>query len=66
MLQSRDLVEHQYDWRIRKGNSNIWFDNWIKEGDLYNLVENPVVWEQEYQMVQGLIQEGQWKIHVIT
>lgn len=35
ILQARDLVEHQILWKIRRGQSSIWFDNWTDNGDLY-------------------------------
>lgn len=39
MLQARDFVEHQILWKIRRGNSSIWFDKWIAVGDLYIVIQ---------------------------
>lgn len=47
ILQARDLVKHQIYWKIKEGNSSLWFDNWIREGDLYNLVQNSREWDIE-------------------
>lgn len=66
LLQARDLVEYQIFWRIRKGNSNIWFDNWTKEGDFYTLLQNSREWDTQYQQVQDLIDNGAWNTQVMS
>lgn len=63
---ARDLVEHQILWRLRGGNTSIWFDNWTNVGDLYNVVLNSREWDEKYLMVKDLVQNGGWNEEVIS
>lgn len=54
----KHMVEHQIIWRIRSGNSHPWYDNWIREGDLYSLVVESKECDLDCQQVKDLIKDG--------
>lgn len=31
----QELVEHQFWWQTKMGNTHFWFDNWTGLGELY-------------------------------
>ncbi|XP_060210336.1 uncharacterized protein LOC132637234 [Lycium barbarum] len=40
LMKIRDKVDHLIHWKINKGNSNIWWDNWMGTGKLARLNTN--------------------------
>lgn len=65
MLQARDLVDHQILCKIRGGGSSIYYDNWNAVDDLYNMIQQSMVWDNNIQVVKDLIQEGNWNEHLM-
>lgn len=65
MLQARYLIEHQILWQTRKGNSNIWCDNWTTLRELYSISEECRDWDDRYQQVSDLVREGSWTVELI-
>lgn len=44
----------------------MWYDNWIREGDLYTLETESREWDMEYQKVSALIKDGKWDESVLS
>lgn len=42
MVDIREEVEHEIQWKLKEENSSFWFDNWTKLGELYYVEEQEV------------------------
>lgn len=60
ILLARDLAEHLIVWQLRRGNVDIWLDNWTGQGELYSLIDG--IWDFRDQYKQGnqLVKDGRW------
>ncbi|XP_060202710.1 uncharacterized protein LOC132631124 [Lycium barbarum] len=59
-------MEHEIWWQIKRGTTNVWYENWTKLGALLYVVPIDFPLNEDLQDVAELIEKGGWKDHLLS
>lgn len=64
LLTIRERIEQNISWKIKKGNSLFWWDNWTCKGSLFHLLE--LTPQPGNEKVCSFVHDNHWDLGNIT
>ncbi|KAK6779812.1 hypothetical protein RDI58_021996 [Solanum bulbocastanum] len=64
MLKIRGEMNDKILWKVKKGSTNLWFDNWTNNGSLSDLIEDTLVYQ--HICIKEVLKQGQWDWKILN